>query len=201
MVVVFLTALAGCGTAPASSPPAGVDDLTIPTPSPDPADYVATVDNSWLPLATGRSWTYEVIDAAGRRELRVTVEPGPEIAGVATTARTSVEQGETTTDWFAQDTEGNVWWFGREGEWQAGEDGAEAGLAMPETPRIGDGFRTAYLAGVVEDVATVTRLDDDVLVVEVTSELPATADRTLEIAEGVGLVEETSPGRTVRLTS
>ena len=70
--------------------------------------------------------------------------------------------GDQVVDYFAQDRRGNVWWFGREGEWLAGEDGAQAGLAMPATPRLGDGWRAAYEAGVVDVRMTVTSRDQSV---------------------------------------
>ena len=210
VALVLLIVLAGCGTASAPSPPTGVDELTIPTPTPDPADFVERVDNPWMPLETGRSWTYDVVDVAGTHPLRVTVAPGPDVDGVATTAQVSTEQGRTTTDWFAQDRSGNVWWFGREGEWRAGEDGAEAGLAMPAHPRVGDGFRTAYAAGVVEDVATVAETDgvasvpagsyEDLVVIEVRSDLGSAGDLDRSFARGIGLVEEERTGRTGRLS-
>ncbi len=49
-----------------------------------------------------------------------------------------------------------MWWFGREGEWSAGVDGAEAGLLMADTPRVGDGY---VMGG--GDTATVEAVDDD----------------------------------------
>ena len=67
--------------------------------------------------------------------------------------------GDQVVDYYAQDRHGNVWWFGREGVWRAGEDGAEAGLAMPATPRVGDGWRAAYDAGVVDVRTTVATRD------------------------------------------
>lgn len=201
--------LAGCGTASAPSDPTGVDMLVIPTPTPDPDDFVAEVDNALLPLPHGRTWTYEVVDVRGRHRLRVSVADGPTVAGVDTTARVSAEAGAVTTDWYAQDADGNVWWFGRAGEWQAGVDGARAGLAMPSHPRVGDGFRTAYRPGVVEDVATVDAVDeslsvpagsyDEVVVTRVTSALEP-GSRELSWAPGVGLVEEDGTGRSLRLT-
>ena len=56
-------------------------------------------------------------------------------------------------DYYAQDRDGNVWWFGRQGVWDVDVAGAEAGLAMPADPRVGDGWRLALLEGVVEDRA------------------------------------------------
>jgi hypothetical protein len=210
-LLALVVALAGCGTASEPSPPTGIDELTIPTPSPDPADFVEGVDNPWFPLAPGSTWRYQVIGAVGATDQLVTVAPGPVVAGVATTARVSRQDGVVTRDWYAQDTDGNVWWFGREGEWQAGTDGAEAGLAMPAHPRVGDGYRTAYAPGTNEDVATVTALDaevtvpagtfDGLLVVETTSALDPQARRTSYVAAGIGPVEEDGPGRTARLSA
>jgi len=203
IAAAFLTFLAaGCGTASAPSAPAGVDELVVPTPSPDPEDFVPGVDNPWFPLPPGRTWTYSVADVAGSHRLRVAVADGPEIAGVATTARVAAEQGRTVTDWYAQDRDGNVWWFGRRGVWRAGEDGAEAGLAMPATPRVGDGYRTAYAAGVVEDHATVVSLEDDRLVVAVESPVPTPVATEVTYERDEGPVEESStsgPYRVVRL--
>ena len=214
-VRALLTALAlvglltACGTDSAPSPPTGVDELTIPTPSPDPGDFGARVDNPWMPLTVGRTWTYVVVDERGQHSIDVRVAPGPEVAGVSTTARISVEQGRATTDWFAQDHDGNVWWFGRRGTWQAGVDGAEAGLAMPAHPRVGDGYRAAYQPGVVEDVATVVALTgsatvlagsfDDLLVTDVSTRLQPGVVRQQSWARGIGLVEVDGAGSTVRL--
>lgn len=214
LLAAALTLLSGCGTASSPSPPAGVDELTVPTPSPDAADFVADVDNPWFPLEPGRSWVYAVTDADGAHRLRVSVEPGPEIAGVPTTARVSTEPSGVVTDWFAQDERGNVWWFGREGSWRAGTDGAEAGIAMLARPRIGDGYRLAYDEGVVEDTARVVALDetatvaagsyDDLLLVEQHSALDPGTSAELSYARGVGMVEArvvSDRYRTVRLVS
>ena len=157
----------GCGTASEPSPPAGVDGLTVPTPSPDPADFVGEIDNPWLPLALGESWTYRTVGGASEEW---SVQAGPEIAGVPTTALVT----GAGTDYYAQDAAGNVWWFGRDGEWQAGVGGAEAGIAMLATPRVGDGYVEARpgpraeileLEGVVQTEAWEL---EDLLVIEST---------------------------------
>jgi hypothetical protein len=214
VALAVLASLSACGTASAPSPPAGVDELTIPTPSPDPGDFVTRVDNPWLPLTVGDEWVYSVTDGDGTHRMTVTVTPGPEIDGVATTSRVSTEPSGAVTDWFAQDEHGNVWWFGRAGSWQAGEHGAEAGVAMLARPRIGDGYRMAYAEGVVEDSARVISLDgdadvaagayDDLIVVEQRSALDPRANGELAYARGVGLVEGSVMSgsyRTVRLVS
>ncbi|MGA8257268.1 MAG: hypothetical protein WB767_11915 [Nocardioides sp.] len=131
---------AGCSSFSDPSPPTGVDLLTIPTPSPKADDFVDVVDNPWFALDP---------------------VPGPEVLGIATTART---EGDVT-DYFAQDTRGNVWWFGRADVWLAGADGAEAGLMMAANPRVGDGYRTA--SGIGGDPrATVLVVTDDEVVLE-----------------------------------
>ncbi|MBA2953997.1 hypothetical protein GON03_06670 [Nocardioides sp. MAH-18] len=208
--LAMVLTVTGCGTASDPSPPTGIDELTVPTPSPDPDDFVDAVDNPWFPLPPGSTWSYQVIGAVDATDLLVTVAPGPVVSGVATTARVSRADGVVATDWYAQDTDGNVWWFGRDGEWRAGEEGAQAGLAMPAHPRVGDGYRTAYAPGTAEDVATVRALDgtvtvpagtfDGLLVVETTSVLDPQGKRTLYVAEGLGPVEEDDLGRTARLS-
>jgi len=195
----------GCGTASEPSPPTGVDQLVIPTPSVDPGDFVRRIDNPWLPYAAGAVWEYTVrIDSLDYlRSVTVLAEPAL-VAGVEATVVETVTAPQPigtpsrTRDYFAQDRHGNVWWFGREGEWQAGEDGAEAGLAMPAHPRVGDGWRKAFLAGVVEDQTEVTALDaafdtpagsfKDVLQLQTSSPLEPDRGTQDSYARGVGLV-------------
>jgi hypothetical protein len=204
LLVALLVALlaSGCGTASEPSPPTGVDELVIPTPSVDARDFVEDIDNPWLPLARGATWSYRVSGTPGGvddKALTVTVRDQPQtVAGVHATVVDTRGPAGDSTDFYAQDRAGNVWWFGREGEWQAGEDGAEAGLAMPRHPRVGDGWRTAYLAGVVEDRTEVTAVDAAFTtpagsftgVVELQTSSPLEPDRGTQdsFARGVGLV-------------
>lgn len=192
----------GCGSASDPSPPAGVDELVIPTPSPDPDDFVATIDNPWLPLRIGARWTYQWAGERPPRQVVVSVAEGPTIAGVATTEVTTtgpVPADEPLVDYYAQDRSGNVWWFGREDSWLAGEDGAEAGIAMLGRPRVGDGYRPALAEG-VDTVAEIVDADakaetggrsyDDVVIIETSSadEAPLRSS----YARGVGLVAQGS---------
>jgi hypothetical protein len=201
LAVLAVLLATGCGSASDPSPPAGVDGLEIPTPSVDPDDFVTGIDNPWLPLRVGASWKYDVTGDRPATRI-VTTHEGPDIEGVATTAVlavTTTADGRATevSDFYAQDESGNVWWFGREGEWQAGEDGAQAGLAMAARPRVGDGYREAYAAGVVDRRAEVIGVEgsrtvpdgeyDDLLTVAVTSPLTGVVEEAY-YAEGVGLV-------------
>ncbi|HEY1135405.1 MAG TPA: hypothetical protein VGE77_12600 [Nocardioides sp.] len=144
-------ALAGCGTGPETIGPTGVDELVVPSPSPDAADFVADVDNVWWPLVGGSTATYD--DGTGRLLVR-TVAAAPEVVGgvpavaVRTEAVATTWSGEAlpapVTEWFAQDRRRNVWLVGGTladgSRWEAGTDGAAAGLAVTGTPRTGDGY-------------------------------------------------------------
>ncbi len=191
----------GCGTASDPSPPAGVDGLTIPTPAPEPDDFVDEIDNPWLGLDLDHVRLYR---SSSLGHLVVNASLGPEIAGVATTqVQTSTQTVDPfdepgaaftplVTDYYAQDEAGNVWWFGREGDWQAGVDGAEAGIAMLAKPRLGDGYAQAEPGPRAEIVALdgITETEagafDDLLVIETTE--PDGRVLRSHYARGVGLV-------------
>lgn len=200
-LAVLLTA---CGAgAPQTAPPSGVDGLEIPTPSPDPADFVTGVDNPWFPLAPGSEWTYASSDG---RSVVVTVSGTTPVAGVEATAVDTVERSPRgrvvaeSTAWFAQDRGGNVWHLGDEGVWAAGEAGAQAGLAMPATPRVGDGFARELAPGVAEDESRVVSIDarrttsydafEALVQVEDTSPLEPGVTTEAFYARGIGLVLE-----------
>jgi hypothetical protein len=211
--------LSACGASPAPVGPTGVDQLTIPTPSPDPADFSPDVDNTWFPLPPGTSWTYQRVTVDGSERLVATALPGTRrIDGVETrpVRWVALSAGGTTplaVRWYAQDTAGNVWWFGQRltrlgrdldalatRSWQAGRAGAQAGLIMAASPRMGDGYANAYARGVVERRSTVLSLTatasvpartyhDAVLTRDVSRIEPIHVARSY-YAPGVGLVAQ-----------
>lgn len=202
-----LALLSGCGSAPEEIDSTGTDGLTVPTPSPDAADFVDGVDNRWLPLSPGTTSTY---DASGRRARSLVVEvlESPrEVAGVVTTVVRTTTHGakgrilSDTEAYYAQDEAGNVWIFGRTGAdaWQAGEGGSQATLVMAEDPRHGDGYAAEYLDGEVTRTAEVLDTGatvstpygafDDVVEVEEQS-VPEGPVTVRSYAPGVGLVEQ-----------
>lgn len=206
--------LTGCGSFAEDYPPTGVDQLTIPTPSPDPADFVSAVDHDYLPLAPGSSHTYAVVDerspGSGTRVVTVATEP-VEVAGVRTTAVDDVltlADGSTTRErrFYAEDVRGNVWLLGVEGpdhSWRAGEDGAAAGLAMAAEPRIGDGHRTGAAAG-FDEVVEVVEVDDTDGMGRVTLERRDDGSQQVEeYAAGTGLIrtEDRAAGRSEELVA
>lgn len=192
-VLALLALLTGCGSGAAPYPPSGIDGLTIPTPSPDPGDFVARITSPWLELTPGRVRRYDVKRTGWPDAVRtITVLPGTvTIDGVRTTAVRDDLTGDTTstrTDYYAQDRAGNVWWFGQQGLWQAGREGARAGLLVTATPRLGDGYRAAYAAGVVEDVITVAQVRP-ILSLERTSVLEPGGATWDTYRKGIGLTE------------
>jgi hypothetical protein len=182
--LLLLSGLTACGASPTPLGPTGIDELTVPTPTPEPADFSADVDNPWFPLAPGTTWTYQRYTVDGSERLRATaLDQTRSIDGVDTRpvrwdalCRTGPTcRGGTTplgVRWYAQDAAGNVWWFGQRltaagdtldplatRSWVAGHDGAEAGLVMAAAPRAGDGYANALQPGVVERRSTVVSLD------------------------------------------
>lgn len=148
----------------------------------DPADFVSTIDNPWFPLVPGTTFVYEAETEDGVETNTVEVtHDTKEILGVTCTVvhdRVYDEDGlltENTYDWYAQDVDGNVWYFGEdsaeyeyddagnlvdtstEGSWEAGVGGAKPGIVMEADPQAGDRYRQEYQEDVAEDMALVMR--------------------------------------------
>jgi hypothetical protein len=121
---------------------------------------------------------------------------------------------EKTLDWYAQDRQGNVWYFGEdtaefntagkvkttEGSWQSGVDGAEPGLFMPADPTVGAGGYQEYYKGQALDRYVVVSLNASVnvpygsfsgclLTKETTALEPGIVDHKYYV-KGVGQVAE-----------
>jgi len=137
----------------------------------DPDDFVAAIDNPLFPLDPGTVFKLEgkTEDGVEHERIRVTHRT-KEILGVTTTVVKDVVRvdgviAELTFDWYAQDCEGNVWYFGEDtieyeegrpvstaGSWEAGVDGAKPGIVMSEHPRVTDSYRQEYYRGEAEDM-------------------------------------------------
>ena len=145
----------------------------------DPTDFVDRIDNPYLPFLPGTSWTFEGVSSGKPEHIEVVVTPErKEILGIsAVVVRDTVtvdgEVVEDTFDWFAQDRDGNVWYLGEavqdfengklvgtDGTWEAGVDGAVAGIVMPATPAVGDAYRQEFSIGEAEDMFEIIADDD-----------------------------------------
>src|SRR5919106_898641 len=132
-------------------------------------------------MEPGTRWTYREIDEDGK-EVKVVVIVTTETKKVANgiTARvvrdTVTEDGELiedTKDWYAQDSEGNIWYLGEDtaefedgklttkaGSFEAGVDGALPGIIMPADPQPGMKYRQEYYEGEAEDNGEILSLDE-----------------------------------------
>jgi hypothetical protein len=144
------------------------------SPNIDPANFVTVIDNPYFPLTLGRTWIYEGDGPEGFEHIEVNVtDETREIMGVTVTVvRDTVsingEVAEDTYDYYAQDKDGNVWYFGEDskeiangqvvstaGSWEAGVDGALPGIIMLADPQVDAEYRQEYYAGEAEDMGKV----------------------------------------------
>jgi hypothetical protein len=141
----------------------------------DPALIGASITaNPYLPLLRGRTWVYKV----GTETTTVIVtDETREILGVTCAVIHDVVKDngvviEDTKDWYAQDTDGNVWYFGEisqgfddgelvsiEGSWTAGRESAKPGIIMYKYPAVGQLYRQEFALGEAEDMAQVLSLN------------------------------------------
>ncbi len=143
-------------------------------PQVNPADFSAVVTNSYLPLTPGRTMVYESTTSAGLEHIEVTtLSQTRDVNGVSCRRVRDVVTfngalKEDTEDWYAQNLNGEVWYFGEfvlnyadgfvdgiEGSWRFGKDEAKPGIIMLAAPSVGQAYRQEYLPNVAEDVARV----------------------------------------------
>ena len=194
-------------------------------PTIDPASFTDIVDNPYFPLPVGRVLTYrgEAKDGIEGLEIRVT-NRSRTIMGVRTVEmveRHSLDGQlvEVSRNWFAQDRDGNVWYFGEfsqsyengvpsgtEGSWEAGEGDALPGIIMKADPQTGDAYFQEFAPGIAQDQAQVKSTTESITVpqgthgaVVVTREWTSLEPNSVEkkyYAPGIGLiVEENGPER------
>ena len=157
-------------------------------PEIDPEDFMSPEDiaanpNPYLPLVPGTVKVFEAETEDGTERIEVTVTDDTkdildvECIVVRDTVSIDEELVEDTFDWFTQDKDGNVWYFGEislnyedgelvdiEGSWTAGEDGAKPGIVMPEVPQVGSMYRQEFLLGEAEDMGQIYSLSESVSV-------------------------------------
>ena len=136
------------------------------------------IDNPYWPMTPGARWVYR----EGPQRIVVTVTHRTKVVASGVTARVvhdrATEDGqvvENTFDWYAQDARGNIWYVGedtteyengkpvsKEGSWEAGVDGARAGIVMLAHPRVGRRYREERYPGHAMDGAKVLSRDEQV---------------------------------------
>jgi hypothetical protein len=192
-------------------------------PKLDPAMFVSpakigssVAPNRFFPLVPGRTWVYK--EKGGTQTATVTVTKDTEtIVGIPAAAVHDVvrDNGEVigdTTDWYAQDIQGNVWYMGQisqqfkdgelvglEGSWQAGRESDKPGIQMKANPAVGQVYRQEFSFGNAEDIAEVTSLTGtagvpgascrgNCLVTKETTPLTPAALEAKYYAPGVGMI-------------
>ncbi|MDQ3587106.1 MAG: hypothetical protein M3375_01955 [Actinomycetota bacterium] len=169
-------ALAACGNGAESTRSAKASGSSLPQGSEkvdlNPADFTTNIDNPYWPMKPGSKWVFRESDTEGTKE-KVVVEVTDKIKKIANGVEARVirdtvsEDGvpvEVTDDWYAQDKAGNIWYLGEYvsnykngkvtdhgGSFEAGVKGAEAGVAMPASPKPGMSYRQEYFKGEAED--------------------------------------------------
>jgi hypothetical protein len=214
-LVVVLASMSGIGVTNAGASIGSKYDPEI-----DPADFTSEVTNPYFPLAPGTTFVYEGT-SEGKAELdtvKVTSETRPILGVDCIIVHDVVSQEgvvvEDTFDWYAQDKDGNVWYFGEdtreldargrvkttEGSWEAGQHGAQPGIVMTAHPEVGDSYRQEYQKGVAEDRGRIIRVGEtrttptdsyhDVVVVAERTRLEPKIVEHKEYAPGIGLITE-----------
>jgi hypothetical protein len=193
------------------------------SPKIDPAAFTTTIDNPYFPMTPGTRTIYQAntTDGPQRTTTEVTRDTKT-IMGVATVVvRDAVSRGGKTTedtfDWYAQDRDGSVWYFGEAtkkiedgtvdttGSFEAGVKGALPGIIMPAHPHVGDQYRQEYAKGVAEDTGEVVSVTgsettpltgpaNDLLVTKDADLLdPTSPPENKYYARGVGPILTTEP--------
>jgi hypothetical protein len=140
----------------------------------DPANFVGAVTNRYMTLVPGTTFVYMgQEDGKPARNITTVTHQSKQIMGVNVTVvhdRVFIKNklAEDTLDWYAQDKQGNVWYFGEdskeiengqvvstEGSWQAGVNGARPGIVMEAHPKRGDRYQQEHAADVAADRAIV----------------------------------------------
>jgi hypothetical protein len=149
-----------------------------------PENFVRNITNPFMPCIPGTVYTYQVETDEGNEINEVTVTSDTIlIAGVVCTVVKDIVKNESgdvlenTSDWFAQDEDGNVWYFGEDtkeyengkvistiGTWKTGVDGAQPGIIMPGIPVPGVPYRQEYLFNEAEDMGKVISFSETVTV-------------------------------------
>ncbi len=223
-----LSLAATCAMSPAAAAPARARSCPLPTYGPgrdyhphiDPSRFSPHVTNPWFPLSPGTTLVYQGVK-----------DGQPAVDIFATSSRTRVIDGvrtrvvedrlflngvleERTSDYYAQDACGNVWYFGEDtavldkrghvidtsGSFHAGVHGAQPGVYMQARPDLGRRFRQEWYRGEAEDTFKVVDLSTAITVpygsfwhalrtAETTALEPGVLDNKYYV-RGIGQVEE-----------
>ena len=184
-------ALAAAATVAVAAPSAAGADSVPPQPLPPlPAAsaFGAGTVNPWFPVVPGTTSTFTgAIDGVAARELFTVTGDVKVVDGVPANVihdrlYLAREDGhgrylaEDTLDWYATANNGDVWYLGEatteydeqgrvvstDGSWQAGVDGARAGIFMPAEPTVGAAYQQESAVD-AKDLFRITSVDGDTM--------------------------------------
>ncbi len=155
--------------------PRQIDSSYQPDVSASKFNASTNLSNPLLPFAAGKTYIFEGQTAEGLERIEVKRKPetktilGIECIVVNDRVWLNGVLIEDTDDWYAQDNDGNVWYFGEavknykpdgtfkdtRGSWEAGKDGAKPGIVMLANPQPGMKYRQEYYFNEAEDEAEV----------------------------------------------
>lgn len=149
----------------------------------NPGNFIKVINNPYFPLKPGEVFIYSGITDEGPEVLQIYVSHqkkmilGVECAVVNETVTTDGILTEVSINWYAQDKEGNVWYFGEdskqyedgevastEGSWEAGINGAQQGIIMEAHPQVGDIYHQEFAPGAAMDMARILSKKKEVTV-------------------------------------
>lgn len=161
----------------------------------DNFDNPLVIDNQFWPQVVGAVFTYKAETSDGCEWSQVTVSddtkditvPGQDMITVRVVEDFEYEDEdcggidpdelvEKTFDWYGQDNDGNIWYFGEDtqncelvndevvctpggGGWEAGLNGALPGIIMLDDPDSGERYRQELAEGVAEDWAMIMNVN------------------------------------------
>jgi len=225
-----LAVLTACSSSsPSSSPPPAAPSHTpaaSPTPSPvaytyhtiKPSSFTDHITNPYMLWKPGTTYIFNGTRDGKPMRIEVTVTKQTKvIMGVKCLVIRDIVTGalqEQTTDWYAQDAKGNVWYFGEDtkeltngvvtstqGTWEAGVNGALPGIVMYAHPKPGKPYLQEYRPGIAEDMAQVVQTGlsvkvpagsfSNVIVTKDTDPLNPSKLEYKSYAPGAGMVKST----------
>ena len=149
----------------------------------DPANFVGPIDNPYFPLVPGTTFIYKGQTSQGlSRDVFAVTDKTRVIDGVTCvevhdSVFTNGALTEDTLDWFAQDRDGNVWYFGEntaelvdglittiDGTFMAGVNGDKPGIIMKAHPAVGDFYRQEFSLANAEDNAKTLSITDSITI-------------------------------------
>jgi hypothetical protein len=178
------------------------------------------ITNTWFPLARGSVYVYDgQKDGKQARDVMTVTRKTKLITGIraAVVADRLFLNGrlaERTTDWYAQDKHGTIWYLGEktaelnakgkvtstEGSFLNGRDGAKGGIFMPANPQVGQSFQQESFKGQAEDRFRILDLATSITTPAVSSQNAMLTEETTPLepkvidhkyyVQGIGTVKE-----------